>query len=319
MILRNGPALYPRRGWLRLGCGAVAAGLAGRSVAAEGTGRWDDQSIAEYTQKLFDWLKADFAQRASAVVGETGAGFTLEYDYMALTTDRARLRVFEKFRAGKLADKAGEKHIETCLAEFERVRKSLAAAEAVAMGTWKSSDEGEAQKEGKIYDSTVTAARLTVVLDNSRSMTPYLAALRAEITRDFSAAYFVEVNGCSMDRVAACPWFYCAPSSRVNPFSPERHIPQVPTLAERPHSAFIGWTRDAPSALECMVDLMRTDAIYWFCDFDDPTDERVIKELARKVVARKAKFYVHTLGKRVPPLLATLAEMSGGQVVRKRI
>lgn len=31
------------------------------------------------------------------------------------------------------------------------------------------------------------------------------------------------------------------------------------------------------------------------------------------------KLYVHTLNKRVPPLFATLAEKSGGRVVKKRI
>ena len=31
------------------------------------------------------------------------------------------------------------------------------------------------------------------------------------------------------------------------------------------------------------------------------------------------KSYVHTLNKRVPPLFATLAEKSGGRVVKKRI
>ncbi len=150
-------------------------------------------------------------------------------------------------------------------------------------------------------------------------MAPYLDAVRKEISRDFSGAYFVEVNGCQMERAAACPWFFAAASQWANPFAPERHIPKVPTVPDEPHSAFIRWTRDAPAALDCMVDLMKSDAIYWFCDFDDQTTDDLIKDFGRKLLAQKTKLFLHTLDKKPPTLLATLAEKSGGAVVRKRI
>ena len=293
--------------------------VTGTASAAEITGKWDDQSIAEYTQKLFDWLKTNFQQRADTLRTETGSEFKLEYDYMGVTEDKKRLRVFEKFAGGRLSDSATAKHIEACLTEFERIRKALAAAEAVAAQAWKAKTDEMLAKEGMIYDTRVSAERLTVVLDSSNSMKPYLSKLRDEISRSFSNAYFVEVDGCDLTRPAEAPWFYSKPTPVANPFSPERHIPKIPTLEERPHSRFIGWTRDAPAALICMADLMKTDAIYWFCDFDDPTDDRVIKEIARKLIELKVALYIHTLDKRTPELLATLAEKSGGAVVRKRI
>lgn len=310
---------FTRREWLRLGTGAIAALSCGNALAAETTGKWNDENIAEYTQKLFDWLKANFTKRAEILRTVTGSGFKLEYDYMGATEDKKRLRVFEKFAERKLSDSAAEKHIESCLTEFERIRKSLAAAEAVAADGWKAKIDKIPATEGMIYDTRISAERLTVVLDSSHSMTPYLPKLREEISRNFPPAYFVEVDGCALTEPAAAPWFYSAPTAVSNPFSPERHIPKVPTLEERPHSRFISWTRDAASALECMADLMMTDAIYWFCDFDDPTDDLVIKEIARKILARKVALYIHTLDKRVPKLLATLADKSGGAVVRKRI
>ena len=318
MASRNSITCLDRRAWLQLGGGTLAFLLANGASADEATGKWDDKSIADYSQRLIDWLTKNFADRANRVGAATAKGFKLTYDYMADTEDRQRRRVFEKFREGSLAEKATEKHINACLKEFERVRLELAAAEAVAAANWKGEGDG-AEKEGHIYDSTVTAARLTVVLDNSRSMTPYLDKLRQEISRDFPNAYFVEVNGCSMDRPAMCPWFFSAPTVWANPFSPERHIPKVPTLADRPHSKFISWTRSATSALESMVDLMRADAIYWFCDFDDPTDDAVIRQFARKVMDKKVKLFVHTVDRRTPKLLATLAEKSGGKTVKKRI
>lgn len=310
---------FTRREWLQLGIGTIVALSAGNTRAAERTGKWDDASIAEYTQKLFDWLKANFTKRAETLCAATGSVFKLEYDYMGFTDDKRRLRVFEKFATGSLSRSAAEKHIESCLTEFERIRKALADAEAVAAAGWKQNRDGIVAKEGMIYDTRVSAERLTVVLDNSPSMTPYLPKLRDEISRSFANACFVEVNGCALTRPAEAPWFYSEPTSASNPFSPERHIPKIPTLEERPHSRYISWTRDAAAALECMAELMKTDAIYWFCDFDDPADDLVIKQIARKILDQKAALYIHTLDKRAPKLLATLAEKSGGAVVRKRI
>jgi hypothetical protein len=122
-----------------------------------------------------------------------------------------------------------------------------------------------------------------------------------------------------MEREPTCPWFFAAASHWVNPFTPDRHIPKVPTLEEEPHSVFNRWIHDAPAALDCMVDLMKCDVIYWFCDFDDSTLDERIKDFARKMMAQKAKLFIHTLDKKPPALLITLAEKSGGGVVRKRI
>lgn len=318
MVLRNSVSSLDRRAWLRLSGGTLAFLFAHGASADEATGKWDEKSIADYSQRLIDWLTTNFEERANRVAAATPAGFKLNYDYLAPTEDRQRRRVFEKFREGSLAEKAAEKHIEASLKDLERVRVQLAAAEALAAAGWKA-EEADAEKEGRIYDSTLTAARLAVVLDNSPSMQPYLEKLRQEISRDFPNAYFIEVNGCSMTRPATCPWFYSAPTVWANPFSPERHIPKVPTMADRPHSEFISWTRSATSALESMVDLMQADAIYWFCDYDDPTDDAVIRQFARKVMAKKVKLFVHTVDRRTPELLATLAEKSGGKTVKKRI
>lgn len=319
MFSKHPSPQFTRREWLHLGIGTVTALSADRSHAREATGKWTDDNIAEYSQKLFDWLKTNFETRAETLLKETGAEFKLNYDYMATTEDKKRQRLFEKFAEGRLSAPAAEEHIEACLSEFEKVRTELAAAEAVAADAWKAKIDEVIRKDGMIYDTRVTAERLTVILDNSPSMTPYLSKLRDEISRDFSFAYFAEVDGCSLTRDASYPWFYCGPSSNVNPFTPERHIPTVPTAAERPYSTYIGWTRDTAGALNCMVDLMKTDAIYWFCDFDDSTSDDVIKNIARKVLAQKTKLYIHTLRKRPPKLLALLAEKSGGAVIRKRI
>ena len=100
-------------------------------------------------------------------------------------------------------------------------------------------------------------------------------------------AYFVELNGCHLDRRDEVPWFFSGPTSHANPFTAERHIPHVPQADDSPYSKYISWTRALPCAIDCMVDLMDADVIYWFCDFDDGDDDEVIKRLARKILAKK--------------------------------
>ncbi|RYD45208.1 MAG: hypothetical protein EOP83_30995, partial [Verrucomicrobiaceae bacterium] len=170
-----------------LGAGSLGMMLSGAAQAEEAKGKWTDKGITDYTQRLFDWLKANFERRATTLQSVGGKEFKLEYDYLAASDDKKRQRTFERYAEGRLSEKDTEEHVKACLAEFERVRQALAAAEAVASAGWKNEGgEDPAAKDGHIFDSTITAARLTVVLDSSPSMKPYLEALRKEITRDFA-------------------------------------------------------------------------------------------------------------------------------------
>lgn len=311
-----------RRDWLRQAGAGLSLLLCPPLFAGEATGRWDDQSKAEYCNKLIDWLKSNFQRRAELLGTHTGTPFKLNYDYLAPTEDRAKTRILEKFAAGRLSTRETQQHVEKCLTELEAIRAALAGAEDKAAASWNPEADEVLIREGKVYDTSISAGRLTVVLDSSNSMTRFLPALRAEIQRDFADAYIVEVNGCHLDRHSNVPWFFAAPARGINPFTADRHIPKVPELSsvkEAPYSAFIGWTRALPSALHCMADLMHADAIYWFCDFDDKDSKEVMRAIGRKIMEKKIKLFVHTVAKLPPPTIATLAEMSGGKVIRKRL
>ena len=307
-----------RRDFLIAFSGLAASTFTGQAMAAEGTGKWSDESRAEYNNKLFDWLRKDFEGRAAILSKHLKSAFEIKYDYLDVSSDAKRARLFEKYAKGRMSGKDADEHVAAALADFERVRQEIAAAEGKAMPEWKYEGGNVFVKEGKIYELEIAASRLTVVLDASPSMAPYLDRLREEISRDFPQTHFVEVDGCQLERPAEVPWFFAGHSPFVNPFMPSRHIPKVPVAEEWPYGQFVGWTRDCPAALECMVDLMETDAIYWFCDFDDPTRDEVIRPLARKIMDAKAKLYVHTLDKRPPALISQLAELSGGKVIKKR-
>ncbi|MEP2776425.1 MAG: hypothetical protein ABJQ29_16985 [Luteolibacter sp.] len=306
-----------RRHWLRIASASVIFPTALR--AGEGTGKWSDESRQEYCGLLIEWLRENFDRRAATLKNETGNDFDLGYDYLAPTEDRRKLRMLDKFAEQRLSDSDTEEHVTAALREFESVRKRLAEAEAVASGNWVAKNREKASKEGTIFDTQVTAGNLGVILDNSRSMQPYLEKLREEISKDFMDAYFVECNGCDLSYEARSPWFFSSYLEGMNPFSAELHIPAVPQWEDAPYSRFISYTRDAPGALHCMSDMMEMDAVYWFCDFDDPVEDDVMRRIARSFMDRKVRLYVHTLDKRPPEMIQLLAEKSGGAVIRKRI
>lgn len=288
-------------------------------MAAEGTGKWSDESRQEYSGLLIEWLRENFERRAANITHETGIDFDLGYDYLAPTEDRRKLRMLEKFAEQRLSDRDTEEHVSAALREFEEVRRRLVIAEAEASQNWVSEKKEKEAKDGTIFDMKVTAGNLCVVLDNSPSMKPYLEKLREEILRDFLDAYIVECSGCDLSSPAYYKWFYSDYVGDLNPFLSERHIPEVPQWEDRPYSRYIGWTRDTTGALLCMSELMEADSVYWFCDFDDPVDESVMKEIARNFMDKKVRLYVHTLDKRPPEIIQILAEKSGGEVIRKRI
>ena len=180
-VLTNSAAdRISRRSWLGLTVGTLGYMSAPSLMAGEGSGKWNDESIAAYSLKLMNWLKANFEDRAEQLKAQAGILFKPEYDYLAPTTDRRKLRMLEKFKEGRLSGWSAEKHITQSLAEYERVRVDLAKVEQKAAQTWKSDSDTIEVKNGKVYDTSISAGRLTVILDNSRSMTPYLEKLRKE-------------------------------------------------------------------------------------------------------------------------------------------
>ncbi|MGE9268949.1 MAG: hypothetical protein ACQKBY_12705 [Verrucomicrobiales bacterium] len=298
----------------------TATALSSPLLARESYGRWDDESMAEYTSKLITWLQTNFAERAARIEEETGEPHLITYDYLNLdNADRKKKRLFERYLQGRLSDKDTLEHTTQALDELENIRSELAKAEEKAAAAWQPPHDQITVKNGRIFDAEITAGRLCVVLDNSRSMAPYLPKLREEIAKDFTHAYIVETSGCHLDRPADAPWFFAAPARGVNPFTADRFLPQVPRAEQNPHAQFIGWTRSTPSALTAMINLMHADAIYWFCDFDDDDQDSVITEFGQLLLAKKVKLHVHTLAKRPPKLLMELIERSEGSYQRKRI
>ena len=277
----------------------------------EAGGGWDEKWINIYTNDLVTWFKQDFSKRAALVENTLGAPVPLNYNYFAEPLSGKNAAFMRDFLEGSLPAVASTRHIKAWLKDLENVRAALASKEADAFPKWKQPEDAAepAMLTGKVYETAINSRNLGVVLDNSNSMLPYLDKVRAEISREFSGACFVEVNGCQMWRgTVPAPWFYASAVAHLNPFAPERHCPAIPQVLDkaelaaaqkkdrqfyytRPYQLCWNWKHDAASALLAMVQLMKVDAIYWFTDFDDPIDDAVLKTVATPLLAAKVKLY----------------------------
>lgn len=295
--------------------------------AAEATGgKWTKQWIVKYAMSLVEWVKEDFAKRASEVVTTTQKAVPLNYQFKAGELDRKEAREHQQFLDGRLSDRQTDACIAGYLKDLEEVMKVLASAEAGAFSLWKDpaidapgQEQVQPMISGKIFGANVEANRLGVILDNSPSMKPYVEKLRAEIGRDFATAHIVEVNGCLlhfMDRVSF-PWFYSAPAAGMNPFAPERHCPEIPQ--KDAHLAWYDWTHDLTGAFLAMVNIMKVDAIYWFCDFDDHLDATAFARIAKPMQESKIKLFAHTVKKGPPNFVIDFIKASGGDFIRKTV
>lgn len=310
-----------RRRFLHSATGILAASSSAfqSAISAEIRGKWTTEWIVKYSMSLIEWAKEDLVKRAGLLKTLAEIDAPVEFKYFHGQLDKKSESFHKRFLAARLSDKDTAEHIASFLKELEPIRAAVAEKEAEAVPLWKSDQQGDSPlKEGKIFDSSISSRRLGVILDNSRSMTPYLEKLRDEIAKDFNGCHIVEVDGCEFwQNGGSFAWFHTAPAAGINPFTPERHCPAVPQSGA--HDAWADWTRDTMSAFAAMLINMNVDAIYWFCDFDDPVADAEIQKLGKVVLEKQAKLYVHTLSKSPPKLVDMLTERSGGKLIRKRI
>ena len=162
-----------RRHWFQL-TGAAALGCSSQvGLAKESTGRWSEEGKIRSSKNLLVWLQQNFEKRAETLELHTGNPCELEFDYLKVEDDRSKKWLFEKFEEDRLSNRAANEHIEKCLVEYERVRLQLEALEKVAAVDWKPKSKATEIEKGHIYGTGIEAGSLAVILDASRSMTPY--------------------------------------------------------------------------------------------------------------------------------------------------
>ncbi len=310
-------------GWLW--CSFFIVLLLGSSVICDAKDK--DRASKEETQmvhykEMIEWFKENFEHRANLLEQHTGQPFDLSYQYQSSSSRDKKLRGWiETLQEKKLPKSEREKyskeaeiHAKACLEELEQIRASLATAEALASKEWKKKTGSGESPEGKgqIFGTDIDAEQLGVILDNSGSMTPYLERLKEEISRDFSQAYTLEVKGCDIDETFDFPWYFCMSEIYGNPFHPALYISGIPQTVDFDMNDVRG---DVPSAFTAMIDIIQTDTIYWFCDFNGEYDYSMVKKLTKKILDADVTLFVHTSDEDPPKEIEKLVEKSGGKVI----
>lgn len=121
-------------------------------------------------------------------------------------------------------------------------------------------------KKGDVGGIQVRSSNLGVVLDNSSSMQPHLPELRKEIDKGFPGSHFREVYGCALT------W-----------------KPGPTTLTKRDHVLL---------AMEDLIIVKQTDALYWFSDLRDPQSEAALFRLSELLQRSGALLYVASVDRK---------------------
>lgn len=317
--------------------------------AKEYGGKWTDKSKAEVSWKLIEHLKTEQEERLEKLKEYVpDLTPTLSFSNFPSETGRDGERTKEKFLEGRLSSKATAEFMGGLHQNLQANQNLLYPAEKLAFKKWqpKPGDSKESTKThtAKILGNEVTAIRLGVILDNSPSMREVVETLRKEITQKFSYSYFVEVAGTKLSPrqqfgsllarrssvggkdvkygIQDSSWFFADPPKHLNPFDPKWHSPQSLGCLKSIETCYPEWpriTRDPISALLAMINLLETDTIYWFSDYEDDVDEKFLLTLIREMQEKKIRLYLVSNSRKPHKLLMKYAEYSGGSYKKERV
>jgi len=121
-------------------------------------------------------------------------------------------------------------------------------------------------KKGDVGGIHVRSSNLGVILDKSSSMKPHLEKLRKEIDGGFPDSHYREVHGCALTWQA-----------------------KPKELGKREHVML---------AIEDLIIVQKTDALYWFSDLRDDQSSSALSRLSQLLQRSGAHFYVSSVDRR---------------------
>lgn len=205
--------------------------------------------------------------------------------------------------------------------------------------TGTAASKGPGVRSFKIFNQSVEAAGLGVLLDVSRTTHNHFPQALREVQREFSQAPIVLIMGCGLedrpknDGVKFLPFatYVVEPATKLA--SPPTLVNQLGialSLGDDTRKALNAlkasdrvWAMEVPPggyhltqfAFEHLAK-QNVDAIYWFTDFDDKAQPTGVAQVAALLKSKGIKLIAHNFtGKPVPPAQAKLALDSGGSVI----
>ncbi len=200
-----------------------------------------------------------------------------------------------------------------------------------------------------IFGKKVMANKLGVILDVSGSAHPHLAGAVTEIQKGFADATLILYPGCGLTNFDGKPEhdirkystipkkeFEAGATNFTTPaqLAKALKIEEFEKMTKRPtvkETLFVSWYAEkgaegkfdgtSPKLIGrtqvAFEELIRrgVDTIYWFADFADAVDPRVVDRLETQLAGKRIKLHVHNFaGKKIHPEITALAEKLGGTV-----
>jgi hypothetical protein len=194
-----------------------------------------------------------------------------------------------------------------------------------------------------IFGKKVTAAKLGVILDVSGSAHPHLAGAISEIQKGFDNATLILYPGCGMMDFDGKSEHEIRKYSSITKRELEKNkgnfttpgqivkalkIEAFEEMTKRPSvkdKLYVSWFDEEGGTGGKLIgrtqvafdELVKrgVDSIYWFADFADKVDSKVVQKLSSQLADRKITLHVHNFaGKKINPLITDMAENSGGTV-----
>ena len=202
-------------------------------------------------------------------------------------------------------------------------------------------------RSAMIFGRRIMASRLGVILDVSGSAHPHLAGAVDEIQRGFSDAILILYPGCGITqfdgtseheirKFSSIPRTeinedadYFTTASQISSALKISEFAQMTSRASVKETLFVSWYAPKSGSSAKLIgrtqvafdDLMKrgVDTIYWFSDFADAVDPRVVERLTSDLRAKRIKLHLHNFaGTDIDPVVRELAEKTGGTIsVRK--
>ncbi len=197
-----------------------------------------------------------------------------------------------------------------------------------------------------MFGKKIAGRRIAVVMDVSKSMTPYLEDVVKELDRVAAGSPVILYYGCGLLRAGddkidetvqrtqmkdferfwriwqgnAMLGFSGVDLKKIT-FPAKEKIPLEDLyrfFARRNNTWFLDYNGMdfAWTALLCQ-EIRNADALYWFSDFEDNVDERQMKVVLDNLLVRRQRLYIHpqTHGSSFEQVKASIVEPSGGDVV----
>lgn len=167
----------------------------------------------------------------------------------------------------------------------------------------------------------IFAKRLGVLLDISGSMLESLPAVIDQIDSSFNDYILILVNGCWVINPGESTAFVRYQQAELHGeaailfLNPGAH--ELLRRISRP--AYFNSQADAGQALLAMAERMNVDSIYWFADFQDTVQPRLMAEAADRLRARGVRLYVQSIDARPhPSILAAVSRTGGSSQIRPK-